>query len=53
MDAPPTFCVNFGTNMCKMNNKSLYGLKQSSNAWFEKFKKFTQFVKSQGYTRTR
>ena len=46
MDAPPGFCEKFGTKVCKLK-KSLYGLKQSPRAWFEKF---TQFVKSQGYT---
>lgn len=45
MDAPPRFSVKFGTKKCKMNNKSLYGLKQSPKALFEKF---TQFVKSHG-----
>ena len=42
MDAPPGFGETFGTKVCKLKN-SLYGLKQSPRAWFEKF---TQFVKS-------
>ena len=46
MDAPLGFSEKFGTKVCKLK-KSLYGLKQSPRAWFEKF---TQFVKSQGYT---
>jgi hypothetical protein len=46
MDAPPGFGKNFGIKVCKLK-KSLYGLKQSPRAWFEKF---TQFIKSQGYT---
>ena len=44
MDAPPGFHEKFGTKVCKLK-KSLYGLKQSPRAWFEKF---TQFFKSQG-----
>ena len=46
MDAPLKFRENFGTKVCKLK-KSLYELKQSPRAWFEKF---TQFVKSQGYS---
>ena len=46
MDAPPGFREKFGTKVCKLK-KSLYRLKQSLRAWFEKF---TQFVKSQGYS---
>ena len=46
MDAPPGFREKFGTKVCKLK-KSLYGLKHSPRAWFEKF---TQFVKSQGYS---
>ena len=46
MDAPLGFHEKFGTKVCKLK-KSLYGLKQSPRAWFEKF---TQFVKSQGYS---
>ena len=46
MDAPPGFCENLGTKVCKLK-KSFYGLKQSPRAWFGKF---TQFVKSQGYS---
>lgn len=37
------FGEKFSTNVCKLNKS----LKQSPRAWFEKF---TQFVKSQGYT---
>ncbi|RDX94431.1 hypothetical protein CR513_23186, partial [Mucuna pruriens] len=39
MEVPPRFGEKFGTKVCK--------LKKSPRAWFEKF---TQFVKSQGYT---
>ncbi|RDY14009.1 hypothetical protein CR513_00987, partial [Mucuna pruriens] len=46
MKVPPRFGEKFGTKMCKLK-KSLYGLKQSPRAYFEKF---NQFVKSQGYT---
>ena len=46
MDSPPGFDGRFGSKVCKLK-KSLYGLKQSPRACFEKF---TQFVKSQGYT---
>ncbi|WJX66879.1 hypothetical protein P8452_51386 [Trifolium repens] len=45
MDIPPGFEDKFGSNVCKLN-KSLYGLKQSPRAWFEKF---TQSMKKQGY----
>jgi hypothetical protein len=45
MDIPPGFEDRFGSNVCKLN-KSLYGLKQSPRAWFEKF---TQSMKKQGY----
>lgn len=45
MDSPPGFEDKFGSNVCKLQ-KSLYGLKQSPRAWFEKF---TQSVKRQGY----
>ncbi|CAJ2671969.1 unnamed protein product [Trifolium pratense] len=44
MDIPPGFEDRFGSNVCKLN-KSLYGLKQSPRAWFEKF---TQSMKKQG-----
>ncbi|KZV22697.1 Cysteine-rich RLK (receptor-like protein kinase) 8 [Dorcoceras hygrometricum] len=46
MDAPPGFENHFGGNVCRLH-KSLYGLKQSPRAWFEKFSKS---VKNQGYT---
>ena len=46
MDAPPGFEKDFGSKVCKLK-KSLYGLKQSPRAWFERF---AQFVKKQGYT---
>ncbi|CAJ2657582.1 unnamed protein product [Trifolium pratense] len=45
MDIPPGFEDRFGSNVCKLN-KSLYGLKRSPRAWFEKF---TQSMKKQGY----
>ena len=46
MDPPPGFEEKFGTWICKLK-KSLYGLKQSPRAWFERF---TQVVKKQGYS---
>jgi hypothetical protein len=46
MDCPPGFEEAFGSQVCKLK-KSLYGLKQSPRAWFEKF---TQSVKKQGFT---
>ena len=46
MDAPQGFREKFGAKVLKLK-KSLYGLKQSPRDWFEKF---TQFVKSQGYS---
>ena len=45
LDPPPEFNKKFGSKICKLK-KSLYGLKQSPRAWFERF---TQFVKNQGY----
>ncbi|CAJ2645380.1 unnamed protein product [Trifolium pratense] len=45
VDIPPGFEDKFGSNVCKLN-KSLYGLKQSPRAWFEKF---TYSMKKQGY----
>ena len=46
MDPPPRFELRFGMKVCRLG-KSLYGLKQSPRAWFEKF---TCSVKKQGYT---
>lgn len=46
MDCPPSFEEKFGFQVCKLR-KSLYGLKQSTKGWFEKF---TQSVNKQGYT---
>ncbi|CAL5365935.1 unnamed protein product [Camellia sinensis] len=45
VDPPPGFDEHFGSKVCKLK-KSLYGLKQSPRAWFERF---TQSVKNQGY----
>ncbi|KAL0552943.1 hypothetical protein IC582_012078 [Cucumis melo] len=46
MSPPPGFEAQFGQEVCKLQ-KSLYGLKQSPRAWFDRF---TTFVKSQGYS---
>ncbi|KAL0560093.1 hypothetical protein IC582_000487 [Cucumis melo] len=46
MSPPPGFEAQFGQQVCKLQ-KSLYGLKQSPRAWFDRF---TTFVKSQGYS---
>ncbi|KZV29502.1 Cysteine-rich RLK (receptor-like protein kinase) 8 [Dorcoceras hygrometricum] len=46
MDAPPGFEDQCRGKVCRLR-KSLYGLKQSPRAWFEKFSKS---VKHQGYT---
>ncbi|KAA0045027.1 Beta-galactosidase [Cucumis melo var. makuwa] len=46
MSLPPSFEAQFGQQVCKLQ-KSLYGLKQSPRAWFDRF---TTFVKSQGYS---
>lgn len=47
MKAPPGFEeMTNGGKVCKLK-KSLYGLKQSPRAWFERF---TRAVKEQGYT---
>ena len=48
MDPPPGFQERFGSKVCRLK-KSLYGLKQSPRAWFEKF---TRSVKNQGYRQT-
>ncbi|CAH9126355.1 unnamed protein product [Cuscuta epithymum] len=45
MNPPPGFENKFGSRVCKLE-RSLYGLKQSPRAWFDRF---TQFVKKQGY----
>ena len=45
MSPPPGFEAQFDHRVCKLH-KSLYGLKQSLRAWFDKF---TTFVKSEGY----
>jgi hypothetical protein len=45
MDTPPGFEDKIGSKVCNLK-KSLYGLKISSRAWFEKF---TQSMKKQGY----
>ncbi|KAL0550799.1 hypothetical protein IC582_009862 [Cucumis melo] len=46
MSPPPGFEAQFGQQVCKLQ-KSLYGLKQSPRAWFDRF---TTFVKSQWYS---
>ncbi|KAA0054163.1 Cysteine-rich RLK (RECEPTOR-like protein kinase) 8 [Cucumis melo var. makuwa] len=46
MSPPPGFEAQFGQQVCKLQ-KSLYGLKQSPRALFDRF---TNFVKSQGYS---
>lgn len=45
MDAPHGFEDKFMNKLCKLK-RSLYGLKQSPRAWFEKF---ANLVKRQGY----
>lgn len=45
MDSPPGLEAEFGNKVCRLR-KSLYGLKQSPRAWFEKF---TRSVKEFGY----
>ena len=45
MEPPPGFNKEFGTKVCKLK-RSLYGLKQSPRAWFERL---TKFLKGQGY----
>ena len=46
MSSPLEFEAQFGQHVCKLQ-KSLYGLKQTPIAWFDRF---TIFVKSQGYS---
>ncbi|KAG8473197.1 hypothetical protein CXB51_035225 [Gossypium anomalum] len=46
MDPSRSFEEKFGTRVCKLR-KSLYGLKQSPRAWFERF---TQVVEKEGYS---
>lgn len=46
MDSPPGFESQFNQKVCKLQ-KSLYGLKQSPRAWFERF---AQFIKKLGYS---
>ncbi|KAA0035576.1 reverse transcriptase [Cucumis melo var. makuwa] len=46
MSLPSGFEAKFGQQVCKLQ-KSLYGLKQSPRAWFDRF---TTFVKSQEYS---
>ncbi|KAL4034485.1 hypothetical protein IC575_003132 [Cucumis melo] len=45
MSLPPGFEAQFNNQACKLR-KSLYGLKQSPRAWFDRF---STFIKSQGY----
>jgi hypothetical protein len=45
MDIPPGFAGGSGSKVCKLK-KSLYGLKQSPRAWFERFMKF---LKNEGF----
>ncbi|KAL0539597.1 hypothetical protein IC582_023813 [Cucumis melo] len=45
-EPPLGFEAQFGQQVCKLQ-KSLYGLKQSPRAWFDRF---TTFVESQGYS---
>ena len=46
MSPPLGFEAQFGQQVCKLQ-KSLYGMKQSPRAWFNRF---TTFVKFQGYS---
>ena len=46
MDSPPGFESQLNQKICKLQ-KSLYGLKQSPRAWFERF---AQFIKKLGYS---
>ena len=45
MDFPPMYKVRGKTGVCQLQ-KSLYGLKQSSHAWFSRF---TQVMRRIGY----
>ena len=45
MNPPLGFEAQFNNQVCKLR-KSLYGLKQSPKAWFNRF---STFIKSQGY----
>lgn len=46
MDSPSGFESQFNQKICKLQ-KSLYGLKQSPRAWFDRF---AQFIKKLGYS---
>ena len=49
MNTPPSFKESFGDGkVCKLK-KSLYGLKQSPRAWFERFGKV---INHYGYTQS-
>lgn len=45
MASPPGFSKSFGSQVCRLR-KSLYGLKQSPKAWFDRF---TKCVRGLGY----
>ena len=45
MNPPPRFEAQFNNRVCKLL-KSLYGLKQSPRAWFDRF---STYIKSQRY----
>ncbi|KAM2392165.1 hypothetical protein ACFX1X_035690 [Malus domestica] len=48
MDFPPGYSVGRNTGVCRLR-KSLYGLKQSPRAWFDRF---TQVMKRIGYNQS-